>query len=74
MRNSAKPGRVQAEWEAEELRAATLALEDELQEATARGEGLQSQLGRTEHELQGARASMAHLEVVFKMLDLRYCS
>ena len=54
---------VQASWEAEELRASTLSLEDQLQEAQARGQGMQAQLSRTEHDLQAARSLVARLEV-----------
>ena len=54
---------MQASWEAEELRSATLSLEDQLQEVQASAEGTQAQLGRTEHDLQSARTSIARLEV-----------
>ena len=53
---------MQASWEAEELRANTLALEDQLQDAQAQADAVQSELTKREHELSHAHSTIAHLE------------
>lgn len=52
----------QASWEAEELRANTLSLEDQLQDAQAQADSMQSELTKREHELSHAHSNIARLE------------